>query len=132
MCEIPNVVARFVWGRLSMQEQVVIGNRKSSEGRFVGGDTLRYRDESCANVGAWRCTCGWNVSFVLSSSYYGIFVVSSDDIRKRRERADRGKSVPDGVAGPQANPLRDGAVLLLRLCKLLLGAEGLLGLRKRQ
>jgi len=35
--------------------------------------------------------------------------------------------VPDGVAGPQANPLGDGAVLLLRLCKLLLGAEGLLG-----
>lgn len=31
--------------------------------------------------------------------------------------------VPDGVAGPQANPLRDGAVLLLRFGKLLLGAE---------
>ena len=35
--------------------------------------------------------------------------------------------VPDGVAGPQANPLRDGAVLLLRARKLLLGAERLLG-----
>jgi hypothetical protein len=36
--------------------------------------------------------------------------------------------VPDGVAGPQANPLGDGAVLLLRTRKLLLGAERLLGL----
>jgi hypothetical protein len=31
--------------------------------------------------------------------------------------------VPDGVAGPQANPLGNGAVLLLRFGKLLLGAE---------
>ena len=32
-------------------------------------------------------------------------------------------AVPDGVAGPEANPLGDGAVLLLRARKLLLGAE---------
>ena len=36
--------------------------------------------------------------------------------------------VPDGVARPEADPLGNGAVLLLRLCKLLLGAERLLGL----
>lgn len=29
--------------------------------------------------------------------------------------------VPDGVAGPQADPLRDRAILLLRAGKLLLG-----------
>lgn len=40
----------------------------------------------------------------------------------------RGVVVPDGVAGPEADPLGDGAVLLLSLCKLLLGAERLLGL----
>jgi hypothetical protein len=37
--------------------------------------------------------------------------------------------VPDGVAGPQADPLGNGTVLLLRAGKLLLGAEGLLGLQ---
>lgn len=36
--------------------------------------------------------------------------------------------VPDGVAGPQSNPLRDRAVLLLRLRELLLGAERLVRL----
>lgn len=40
--------------------------------------------------------------------------------------------VPDGVAGPEANPLGDGAVLLLRARKLLLGAERLLALQNRQ
>lgn len=40
-----------------------------------------------------------------------------------------GRVVPDGVVGPEANPLRDRAVLLLRAGKLLLGAEGLVGLR---
>jgi len=32
--------------------------------------------------------------------------------------------VSDGIASPQTNPLRDGAVLLLRSGELLLGAEG--------
>jgi hypothetical protein len=36
--------------------------------------------------------------------------------------------VPDSVVRSQANPLRDGAVLLLRLRKLLLGTERLLAL----
>jgi len=31
--------------------------------------------------------------------------------------------VPDGVVGPEANPLGNGAVLLLRTRKLLLGSE---------
>jgi hypothetical protein len=67
----------------------------------------------------------------VSCSHYRVvvfLVVSSSDDRKRQECAYRGRSVPDGVAGPQANPLRDGAVLLLRARKLLLGAERLLGL----
>lgn len=37
--------------------------------------------------------------------------------------------VPDGVASPQADPLRDGSVLLLRFGKLLLGAERFVGLQ---
>jgi|SRR5690242_1748064 len=41
-----------------------------------------------------------------------------------------GVGVPDGVVCPQADPLGDGTVLLLSLCKLLLGAERLLGLYK--
>jgi len=35
--------------------------------------------------------------------------------------------VPDGVVGPEADPLGDGPVLLLCASKLLLGAERLLG-----
>ena len=38
--------------------------------------------------------------------------------------------VPNGVPGPQANPLRDGSVLLLRLCELLLRPEGFVALSK--
>ena len=36
--------------------------------------------------------------------------------------------VPDRVASSEANPLRDGAVLLLELGQLLLGPEGLVAL----
>lgn len=36
--------------------------------------------------------------------------------------------VPDGVTSPQADPLWDWAVLLLRLCELDLDAESLVGL----
>jgi len=39
-----------------------------------------------------------------------------------------GRAVPDGVASPETDPLRNGAVLLLGLGQLLLGAEGLVGL----
>lgn len=42
-----------------------------------------------------------------------------------------GASIPDGVAGLQANPLGDGPVLLLGLGQLLLGAERLVGLSQR-
>ena len=37
-------------------------------------------------------------------------------------------AVPDGVAGSEADPLGNRAVLLLRLRKLLLGAESLVAL----
>jgi hypothetical protein len=40
----------------------------------------------------------------------------------------RGRNLPDGVAGAQTNPLRDGAVLTLSFGKLLLGAESLVAL----
>lgn len=43
--------------------------------------------------------------------------------------ASIGVIVPDGVASSQADPLRDWAVLLLSLRKLLLRAEGLVGLQ---
>lgn len=39
-----------------------------------------------------------------------------------------GRSLPDGVASAQANPLGDGTVLTLSFGKLLLGAEGLVAL----
>lgn len=45
--------------------------------------------------------------------------------------AIRGDAIPDGVTGPQSDPLRDGAVLLLRLRELLLRAERLVGLYAR-
>jgi len=37
-------------------------------------------------------------------------------------------AVPDGVTGPQSDPLRDGPVLLLGSRELLLRAEGLMAL----
>jgi len=40
--------------------------------------------------------------------------------------------IPDGVASAQTNPLRDRAVLLLGLGKLLLGAERLEGLHRQE
>ena len=39
-----------------------------------------------------------------------------------------GDVLPNSVAGPQANPLRDGAILLLRFRELLLCAEGFVAL----
>jgi hypothetical protein len=44
--------------------------------------------------------------------------------------ATRGDAVPDGITGPQSDPLRDRAVLLLRFRELLLRTERLVGLRK--
>lgn len=44
-------------------------------------------------------------------------------------RANVGSHVPYCIASPQTNPLRNGTVLFLRLCKLLLGTEGFVGLR---
>jgi hypothetical protein len=39
--------------------------------------------------------------------------------------------LPDGVSGPQADPLWNGTILLLRFGKLLLGAEGFVALDVR-
>ena len=39
--------------------------------------------------------------------------------------------VPDGVVGPHADPVGDGAVLALLLGQLLLDAEGLVGRHRR-
>lgn len=41
------------------------------------------------------------------------------------KKKELGSSLPDGVASPETNPLRDGTVLLLSFGKLLLGAERL-------
>ena len=41
---------------------------------------------------------------------------------------DFGGSVPDSISSPKSNPLRDGTVLFLRFGKLLLRAEGFVGL----
>ncbi len=50
----------------------------------------------------------------------------------RGKRAYRlaGLCLPDGVTGPETNPLGDGTVLLLSFGKLLLGTETLLALYK--
>ncbi len=57
-------------------------------------------------------------------------VCCNDRSKNLQDAGARGVGVPDGVVCPQADPLGDGAVLLLSLCKLLLGAERLLGLYK--
>jgi hypothetical protein len=40
----------------------------------------------------------------------------------------KGKALPDCIPRPQTDPLGNGAVLLLRARKLLLGAEGFVAL----
>lgn len=95
---------------------------------MCGGESSRYRDGSCANVVAWRCTCACSVSFGFSSIHHSVPGLADPEPREWLVR----RVVPDGVVGPQANPLGDGAVLLLRAGKLLLGAEGLVGLRSCQ
>ena len=50
---------------------------------------------------------------------------------KYRDRMNEiGNYLPDGVTGPEANPLGDRTVLLLSFGKLLLGTEGLVALQK--
>lgn len=84
-------------------------------------ESFRYRCESCANVSSWRCICAHTGRVSLPSS---ISVLPSF-----LRLGNIGESfVPDGVVGSQTNPLWDGSVLLLRLRKLLLGAERLVGL----
>ena len=60
------------------------------------------------------------------------FILSSHAVSSSNSLFDMGfaigVAVPDGVVGPQSNPLRDRAVLLLCLRKLLLRAERLVGL----
>lgn len=48
--------------------------------------------------------------------------------RNRSKSKDECVVVPNGVAGPQSDPLGNGSVLLLRLSELDLGAERLVGL----
>lgn len=56
----------------------------------------------------------------------GISVEFSRDFFFKKK--ELGSSLPDGVASPETNPLRDGTVLLLSFGKLLLGAERLVAL----
>ena len=56
-------------------------------------------------------------------------MISSYGLKLSRGVFAVGKAVPDGVAGSQADPLGDRAVLLLSFGKLLLGAERLVALR---
>jgi hypothetical protein len=49
----------------------------------------------------------------------------------RIPRARENGYLPDGVSGSQADPLRNGTILLLRFGKLLLGAEGFVALDVR-
>jgi len=63
------------------------------------------------------------MSVSCTSLFVAVVVISSVAHCDWRGRVCCRQSIPDSVAGPQANPLRDGAVLLLRAGKLLLGAE---------
>jgi hypothetical protein len=74
------------------------------------------------------CVCGFPVDS-SSSSFDSIFSMAWHvfwDVCFLD--AGRGRNLPDGVAGAQTNPLRDGAVLTLSFGKLLLGAESLVAL----
>jgi hypothetical protein len=115
MCAIP-IAAR--WGIFVV---LSVGNRESREGWLCEGESSRYRDESCASVGAWRCTW-WVMSVRVHTSVDSAPLFQSTVVSSRNAESLR-RVVPDGVAGPEANPLGDGAVLLLRARKLLLGAE---------
>lgn len=52
------------------------------------------------------------------------------DNEKSRQNSppQRIDDIPDRVPSPQADPLRDGTILFLSFCELLLRAEGLVGL----
>jgi hypothetical protein len=60
--------------------------------------------------------------------YVRLVRCASSMFRRRIDGGGVDFCVPDGVAGPQADPLGNGTVLLLRARKLLLGAERLVGL----
>lgn len=97
------------------------------------GESFRCRCESCANVSSWRCICVDGQSCCSSMSVPSLnpsmHAPSPFPPLKSLKLLGWGIIiVPDGVVGPQADPLWDGSVLLLRLCKLLLGAERLVRL----
>ena len=49
-----------------------------------------------------------------------------------KQGQEQSKYLPDGVTGPETNPLGDGTVLSLGFGKLLLGAETLVALIERK
>jgi hypothetical protein len=63
--------------------------------------------------------------FVLSLIYSLLFTHIADGLGIDTLA---GWYLPDGVTGPETNPLGDGTVLLLSFGKLLLGAETLVAL----
>lgn len=58
----------------------------------------------------------------------GVYLSNSRGTFFFLKKKELGSSLPDGVASPETNPLRDGTVLLLSFGKLLLGAERLVAL----
>lgn len=57
-----------------------------------------------------------------------LFTLAQTSMCVYLRKKDRKVRLPNRVASPQSDPLRNWSVLLLRLCKLLLGSEGFVAL----
>ena len=94
------------------------------------GEMLRYRCGSSSSASSSRCS--WAIVSILYPCGKSLAGSAHASCLTRQEPQVLSRfgnlNAPNGVASAQPNPLRDGAVLLLRLRKLLLGTERLVAL----
>lgn len=112
-----------------------IPRQTSRRGAFwvLVGDCRCKEEPKVMGTEQFRCPGGSSSSAVSSRYSCGLLRQHPRIHERRRTRAicpkrRAGGSVPDGVVRSETDPLRHRAVLLLRLGKLLLGAEGLVAL----